>query len=148
VIVIPSRPGIPVVINGWDASYAIVEGDWGLARPGHGSINIIGGSPLAPSHVYHPRNSYHPAYGRPPARGRNEVEPGPDRPLPEQPESFSRGWSTSSEVVPVTDTRRAEPSSNPPETEYAPATLNDPQQFNPPVVVAPRVGPRERRPLR
>ena len=29
VIVIPSRPGIPVVINGRDASYAVVEGDWG-----------------------------------------------------------------------------------------------------------------------
>ena len=34
VIVIPSRPGVPVVINGRDASYAVVEGDWGLARPG------------------------------------------------------------------------------------------------------------------
>ena len=35
VLVIPGRPGIPVVINGYDASYTIVEGDWGLARPGH-----------------------------------------------------------------------------------------------------------------
>ena len=31
VIVIPTRPGVPVVINGRDASYAVVEGDWGLA---------------------------------------------------------------------------------------------------------------------
>ena len=37
VIVIPSRPGVPVVINGLDASYAVVEGDWGLSRPGHGT---------------------------------------------------------------------------------------------------------------
>ena len=34
VLVIPGRPGIPVVINGYDASYTIVEGDWGLSRPG------------------------------------------------------------------------------------------------------------------
>ena len=31
-IVIPGRPGVPVIINGVDASYAVVEGDWGLAR--------------------------------------------------------------------------------------------------------------------
>ncbi|HEY5963526.1 MAG TPA: hypothetical protein VIU42_05870 [Xanthobacteraceae bacterium] len=40
-IVIPSRPGIPVVINGRDASYAVVEGDWGLARPGHMPLTVM-----------------------------------------------------------------------------------------------------------
>jgi hypothetical protein len=35
VLVIPGKPGIPVVINGYDASYTVVEGDWGLSRPGH-----------------------------------------------------------------------------------------------------------------
>ena len=31
-IVIPGRAGVPVMINGRDASYAIVEGEWGLAK--------------------------------------------------------------------------------------------------------------------
>jgi len=34
-IVIPGRPGVPVIINGVDASYAVVEGDWGLAKRIH-----------------------------------------------------------------------------------------------------------------
>ena len=81
VIVIPSRPGIPVVINGRDASYAVVEGDWGLSRPGAVPVTVIGGSPLLPNSVYTRRNSYHPKYGRAPrarpqrgrARGRSRA---------------------------------------------------------------------------
>src|ERR1700712_5806899 len=75
VIVIPSRPGIPVVINGRDASYAVVEGDWGLSRPGAVPVTVIGGSLLAPNEVYRRRNAYIPKYGRAPERGRYEVEP-------------------------------------------------------------------------
>ena len=52
VIVIPSRPGVPVVINGRDASYAVVEGDWGLSRPGAVPVTVIGGSPILPNPVY------------------------------------------------------------------------------------------------
>lgn len=104
VIVIPSRLGVPVVINGIDASYAVVEGDWGLARPGHGTITVIGGSPLYPNHVYHQRNFYYPAHGRPPALGRNEIEPAADRALPDSAESYSRSWSTSSDITPATIT--------------------------------------------
>lgn len=141
VIVIPSRPGVPVVINGYDASYSVVEGDWGLARPGIG-VTVIGGHPLLPNHVYAPRNSYLPRYGRAPLRGRNEVEPPPDRPLPEPAESFSRSWSTSSEFQPVTDVRaplpdRAQPF-EPPSGDGVPAAINDPQPYNPPIVVVPR----------
>jgi hypothetical protein len=101
VIVIPSRPGIPVAINGVDASYAVVEGDWGLSRPGAGTVTVFGGRPLYPTRVYRERNSYHPAYGRPPARGRHEIEPPADRELPPQAESFSRSWSTSSDPLPA-----------------------------------------------
>ena len=101
VFVVPSRPGIPVIINGYDASYAVVEGDWGLARPGHGTVTVYGGHPVLPSSVYSPRNSYHPRYGRPPPRGRYEVEPPADRLLPEPAESFSRNWSTSSDPLPA-----------------------------------------------
>jgi hypothetical protein len=112
VIVIPSRPGVPVVINGRDASYAVVEGDWGLSRPGAGIVTVIGGSPIMPNEVYRRRNSYIPKYGRAPGRGRNEVEPAADRALPDPAESFSRSWSTSSE----TDTP-------------VPATITDPATF-------------------
>ena len=124
VIVIPSRPGIPVIINGRDASYAVVEGDWGLSRPGAVPVTVIGGSPILPNPVYTRRNSYHPKYGRAPERGRNEVEPPADRPLPDPAESFSRSWSTSSD------------------TDTVPATITDPatfpQNFNPPIIVDPR----------
>ena len=105
VIVIPSRPGIPVIINGRDASYAVVEGDWGLFRPGAAPVTVTGGSPVLPNEVYRRRNSYIPKYGRAPERGRYEVEPPADRALPEPAESFSREWSTSSDTAaPVTIT--------------------------------------------
>jgi hypothetical protein len=114
VIVIPSRPGIPIVINGQDASYAVVEGDWGLARPGAVPVTVIGGTPVLPNPVYTRRNSYHPRYGRPPPRGRNEIEPPPDRELPEPAENFSRSWSTSSDPTPVNDQGPSWPSVEPP----------------------------------
>ena len=34
VIVIPGKPGVPVYINGIDASWGVVEGEFGLDRPG------------------------------------------------------------------------------------------------------------------
>ena len=114
VIVIPSRPGIPIVINGQDASYAVVEGDWGLARPGAVPVTVIGGSPILPSPAYTRRNAYHPRCGRTPLRGRNEVEPPPDRELPAPAENFSRSWSTSSDPVPASDQGPAWPSVEPP----------------------------------
>ena len=110
VIVIPSRPGIPVIINGRDASYAVVEGDWGLSRPGAVPVTVYGGAPVLPNEVYRRRNSYIPRYGRAPDRGRYEVEPAADRALPEPAESFSRSWSTSSDIA-------------------APATITDPATF-------------------
>src|ERR1043166_181830 len=41
-IVVPGRPGVPVIVNGIDVSGAVVYGDWGLARPCHGEIVIDG----------------------------------------------------------------------------------------------------------
>ena len=131
VIVIPSRPGVPVAINGRDASYAVVEGDWGLSRPGAVPVTVIGGSPILPNPVYTRRNSYHPKYGSAPERGRNEVEPSSDRALPDPAESFSRSWSTSSDVTPAADT--------PPATITDPQTF--PQNFNPPIIISPRRRP-------
>jgi hypothetical protein len=142
VIAIPTRPGVPIVIHGRDASYAVVEGDWGLARPGHGVITVIGSSPIRPNRVYEPRNSYHPRYGRAPERGRYEVEPSPDRPMPDPAENFSRSWSNSSDAQPANDgdgPRHRAQTFNPVDV---PATITDPatypQNFNPPVIVIPR----------
>ncbi len=35
VVVAPSRPDVPIVINGRNAAYAVVEGDWGLGKGIH-----------------------------------------------------------------------------------------------------------------
>lgn len=146
VIVIPSRPGIPIVINGRDASYAVVEGDWGLARPGFVPVTVMGGSPIMPNPVYERRKSYHPKYGRAPERGRREEEPAADRALPDPAESFSRSWSTSSDITPVNNNNNQPPPAyNRPQSsdsDTAPATITDPatypQNFNPPVIIQPR----------
>ena len=53
VIVIPGKRGVPVIINGFDASYTIVEGDWGLDRPGHMPPSIIAGPLVVPAQSDH-----------------------------------------------------------------------------------------------
>ena len=42
-VVIPGRPGVPIMINGVDASYAVIESDWGLARGFHMQPTVYGG---------------------------------------------------------------------------------------------------------
>jgi hypothetical protein len=111
------------------------------------AITIIGGSPVTPSSVYSRRHSYHPKYGRAPERGRHEVEPSPDRTLPEPAESFSRSWSSESGLCPVNAAPpqlapaalqdRAQ-SLNPQGIDAVPPTINDNQAFDPPVIVVPR----------
>jgi hypothetical protein len=117
VIVVPSRPGIPVVINGRDASYAVVYGDWGLARPGHVPLTVIGSQPIRPNSVYEQRNRYIPRYGHAPPRGRNEIEP--PGVAGAEPAEFSRNWSASSDM-------------------NAPASIVDPETYyRPDAVVVP-----------
>ena len=112
VIVVPGRPDVPVMINGVIANGAVVYGDWGLARPGHGQIIIEG--PIAYGGSFGPPG-YFPSAGRAPRVGRLEVEPPPRR----RPSTdFYRDWSVES------DPRR-------PVTAYPPF---DP----PPVILAPR----------
>lgn len=113
VFVVPGRADVPVIINGVDARGAVVTGDWGLFRAGHGYITIDGGNcclePLW-------RRTYFPMTGREPAYGRLEIEPHRSHPRPST--AYHKSWSTSSEPGPVTD--------YPP---FAP----------PPVIVAPRI---------
>jgi hypothetical protein len=71
-IVIPGRPGVPVIINGVDASYAVVEGDWGLGKGTHVQPTVYGGRYVDPvPHV----GRYYPSAGRMPGYGRLEIEP-------------------------------------------------------------------------
>jgi hypothetical protein len=100
VIVIPGKAGVPVVINGYDASYTVVEGDWGLSRPGHVTPTIVSGPLIAPA-PYYP-GSYFPALGRRPGYGRYEIEPPPDRRRPPPAQSFHREWSIESAPTPAT----------------------------------------------
>jgi hypothetical protein len=98
VIVIPGRPGIPIIINGIDASYAVVEGDWGLARGTHVQPTIYGGRYVDPEpHVGH----YYPSLGHAPGYGRLEIEPPANRKLPPRAESFHQSWSAHSDPIPA-----------------------------------------------
>jgi hypothetical protein len=70
-IVIPGRAGVPVIINGVDASYSVVEGDWGLERGTHVQPTVYGGRYVDPlPNVGH----YYPSSGRIPGYGRLEIE--------------------------------------------------------------------------
>ena len=98
-----------------------MEGDWGLARPGHGAPTIIA-CPLR-----YPRRAagggYYPGDGRRPGYGRKEIEPPADRRLPRPAPSFNREWQTQSDPLPT--------------------TIEPPAEF-PPLIVAPEVIGRRR----
>jgi hypothetical protein len=104
--VIPGRPGVPVMIYGYDASYTIVEGDWGLDRPGAMPPIITYGPRIGAQPLYY--GPYFPRVGRQPGYGRHEIEPPANRRLPPRAESFRREWSTQSEELP-TDLQSAVP---------------------------------------
>jgi len=112
-IVIPGRPGVPVIINGVDASYAVIEGDWGLGKNVQVQPTIYGGRYIDPvPHVGH----YYPSAGHMPGYGRLEIEPPANRRLPHPAESYHESWSAQS-------TPQLEIPANPP-----------------PVIVAPQIG--------
>src|SRR5262245_27833482 len=123
-IVIPGRPGVPVIINGGDASYCVVEGDVGLSRPGL-RVTVVACPPQHPIPSY--AGSYFHAFARRPGYGRLEVEPPPDRELPKPAESYYRQWDSQSAPVPASGGE-------------APANVD--------MTVLPQVDPRRRRPRR
>jgi hypothetical protein len=100
-IVVPGRPGVPVMWFGRDISGAVIEGDWGLSRPGHGVVTII---PAGPRLLWEPGpgGGYYPATGHAPRYGRREVEPPANRPLPPPAESFHQRWGAHSGSAPAT----------------------------------------------
>jgi hypothetical protein len=114
-IVVPTRPDVPVIINGIDVRGSIVYGDWGLYRAGHMGVFIVGPAvaPLLP-----PARDYYPSTGRPPRYGRQEIRPSANRVLPPPAQPYERSWSTRSDPLPP--------------TQYTPYE-------GPPVIVAPPV---------
>jgi len=89
--VIPGRPGVPVIINGIDASYAVVEGMFGLGKGTHVEPTIYGGRRIDPvPHVGH----YYPTLGQTPGYGRSEIEPPANRELPQPAESYHQTWTS------------------------------------------------------
>jgi len=116
VLVIPGSAGVPIIINGVDASYAVVEGDWGLGKGVHVTPTVYGGRAVDPApQVGH----YYPSLGHQPGYGRLEIEPPADRRLPQPAESYHQSWSSQSTPQPVQ-----------PEVPFYP----------PPIIVAPQNG--------
>src|SRR5438067_10747940 len=111
-IVIPGRPGVPVIISGVDASYAVVEGDWGLGKGTHVQPTVYGGRYVDPV----PRvGHYYPSAGRMPGYGRLEIEPPANRKLPQPAESYHQSWSAQSAPLPAQSNVLV----NPPALSYA-----------------------------
>jgi hypothetical protein len=104
VIVVPGRPDVPVLMNGVDVSWSVIEGDFGLARPGLVTPTVV--YRLAPVVIpYDGSAGYGPGYfpsdGKRPGYGRLEIVPGPNRPLPPPAQSYRRSWSSSSAPTPA-----------------------------------------------
>ena len=97
-IVIPGRIGVPIIINGVDASYTVVTGEWGLGQGNQVQPTIYGGRYIDPV----PRvGHYYPSAGHRPGYGRLEVEPPPNRKLPRPAESYHQSWSAQSAPLPA-----------------------------------------------
>jgi hypothetical protein len=134
-IVIPGRLGVPIIINGVDASYSVVEGEFGLGKGYHGQPVVYGGRAVDPEpNVGH----YYPSLGHKPGYGRLEIEPPSNRVLPKPAESFHQSWSAESAPPP----------------KVVPAQPEVPL-YPPPVIMAPQNGgagmppnfePQQRRP--
>ena len=113
-IVIPGRAGVPVIINGVDASYSVVEGDWGLGKGIHVQPTVYGGRYVDPVPAV---GHYYPSAGQTPGYGRVEIQPPANRALPQPAESYHQSWSAQST-----------PQAAQPEVPFYP----------PPVITAPR----------
>ena len=117
-VVIPGRPGVPVMINGVDASFGVVEGEFGLGKGVNNQPTVFGGRyvDVVPN-VGH----YYPSLGQRPGYGRLEIEPPANRPLPQPAESYHGSWSARSAPLPAT---------SPQDVPFYP----------PPVIMAPPMG--------
>jgi hypothetical protein len=101
VIVIPGKPGVPVYVNGIDASWGVVEGEFGLDKPGLMTPTVIYRPMVVTYPTYVP--DYYPKDGKRPGYGRLEIIPPANRPLPPPAPTYYRSWSSGSASGPVTD---------------------------------------------
>jgi hypothetical protein len=106
VIVVPGRPGVQVMMYGIDVSGAVIEGEFGLNRPGVVAPTVI--MPFVSPGVVPAPGAYFPSTGQQPAYGRLEVVP-PDRRGPQTGAPYFRVWGTESAPTPATS-----PLDNPP----------------------------------
>jgi hypothetical protein len=126
VIVIPSRPGVPIIINGRDVSYAVLEGDWGLGKGLHVQPTAY---PTNWQPIYKPpAGRYYPHTGHMPGYGRLEIET-PPRNLPEV-QGYYRSWSAESQPTPASPPSVAVPF-DPPPIIVAPRDWRDGRQHMP-----------------
>jgi hypothetical protein len=96
-LVIPMRPGVPIIINGVDVSYAVMEGNYGLAKGAVNQPTIYGGRYIdSEPNVGH----YYPSLGVKPGYGRVEIEPPANRKLPQPAESYHESWEVRSQMQP------------------------------------------------
>src|SRR5262249_19958096 len=100
VIVIPGRAGVPVMMYGVDVSGAVIEGEWGLNRPGVVAPTVI--MRYWGHEVYAPSSAYFPTTGLRPRVGRLEVIPPANRRVPKPAEPYYRAWGTQSDPYPAT----------------------------------------------
>jgi hypothetical protein len=120
-LVIPGRPGVPILVYGVDISYAVVEGSFGLGKGVQNQPTVFGGRYVDPEpNVGH----YYPSMGLRPGYGRLEIEPPANRKLPKPAASYHQSWSAQSAPQPAQSAQ--------PEVPLYP----------PPVIVAPRGGYR------
>src|SRR6516162_11524749 len=117
-LVIPGRPGVPILLYGVDISYAVVEGSFGLGKGVQNQPTVFGGRyvDLEPN-VGH----YYPSMGLRPGYGRLEIEPPANRKLPRPAEGFHQSWSAHSTPLP-------------------PTVAPEVPSYPPPVILAPRDG--------
>ena len=94
-IVIPGKAGVPVYIDGIDASYGIVEGEFGLDRPGLMAPTVVY-RPLLISYPTGAVPGFFPKNGKRPGYGRLEIIPPANRRLPPPAPTYYRSWSSSS----------------------------------------------------
>ena len=143
VIVVPGRAGVPVMLWGQDVSGAVIEGEFGLDRPGgaNGGVTVI--QPLGPYYAgippQPPADGYYPSTGVQPKVGRKEILPGPNRALPQPAPSFNRSWTSESPNLPATI-----PPENPPPVIFAPQIYQQPWSQQPQQPQQPGPGPAPR----
>ena len=106
VIVVPGRPGVPVMMYGVDVSGAVIEGEFGLNRPGQVAPTVI--MPFVSPGIVPAPGAYFPSTGHQPPYGRLEVVP-PDRRGPQTGAPYFRTWGVESMPTPATS-----PLDNPP----------------------------------